>query len=309
MLNRLELMRIFCVAVESPTFRDAATRLGTSPQTVTRAIKELERSLGEMLFHRSTRQVHVTAFGAELAQQAREALDQVDRLFMTHADRHDDAITGRVGITAPHAIGRLYLAEFLTPLMRDHPGLRIDLSLDDQLTDAVASQIDIGIRIGAVRDRRYTARTLGHVPLVIVAAPELLAARGVPGSVEALKQLPLSVLIDRNNGRPWPWVFADGEAHLPAPPAFTCDDPETEREIVLAGLALAQMPSYLAEPYVAQGRLVAVLPQAAPAPMELILYRPQVGPVPPRVRLVHDHLLACLSDPAKFPQIARRSAP
>lgn len=109
MLNRMELIRIFSVAAQSTTFRDAATRLGTSPQTVTRAIKELERTLGELLFHRSTRQVHVTAFGAKLALQARETLERVDQLFIAHSTQEAKSI---VGITAPHAIGKLYLIEF-----------------------------------------------------------------------------------------------------------------------------------------------------------------------------------------------------
>ncbi|MGY2340807.1 LysR family transcriptional regulator [Pseudomonas sp. SDO5532_S415] len=305
MLNRMELIRIFSVATQSLTFRDAAIRLGTSPQTVTRAIKELERTFGEPLFHRSTRQVHVTAFGAELALQARETLERVDQLFLANSKHEEKGIAGRVGITAPHAIGKLYVIEYLKPLMRENPGLSIDLSLDDQLTDAVASKIDIGIRIGAVRDRRYIARTVARVDLKIVAAPSLLDAVQHPGSIEELKRLPLSMLMDRNNGRPWPWVLAEGQAFLPVSPAFTCDDPETEREIVLAGLAFGQMPSYLAQPYLSEGRLVEVMQQDAPAPTELIMYRPQSGPVAPRVRLVYDHLVNSFSNPDIFPQSKR----
>ncbi|MGW4109080.1 LysR family transcriptional regulator, partial [Streptomyces sp. NPDC004976] len=37
--------------------------MGTSPQGVTRAIQQLEQHYGEVLFHRSTRQVRITAFG------------------------------------------------------------------------------------------------------------------------------------------------------------------------------------------------------------------------------------------------------
>ena len=57
MLNRLEMLRIFCAAAESASFKAAATRLGTSPQTVTRAVKDLEEAVGEPLFHRNTRQI------------------------------------------------------------------------------------------------------------------------------------------------------------------------------------------------------------------------------------------------------------
>jgi DNA-binding transcriptional LysR family regulator len=302
MLNRMEMLRVFLVAVESPSFREAAHRLGTSPQKVTRAIQELERTFAEPLFHRSTRQATVTAFGVEIAQQARETLDQFDRLFVSYSRQQSAGISGRVGITAPHAIGKLYLAGFLKPLLQQNPDLRIELSLDDQLTDAVASRIDIGIRVGAVRDRRYIARAVAQVPLRIVSTPALIAAVGTPSNVEDLKGLPLSALIDRNNGRPWPWFFADGQSYLPPSPAFSCDDPETELEFVRAGLAFAQMPHYLADAYVNDGLLVEVLADCAPAPTDLIIYRTQSGPVPPRVRLVYDHLMECLGDREVFPR-------
>jgi DNA-binding transcriptional LysR family regulator len=307
MLNRMEMLRVFLVAVDAPSFREAAHRLGTSPQKVTRAIKELERTFAEPLFHRSTRQAHVTAFGMEIAQQAREALNRFDQLFVAHGKSRSAEIAGRVGITAPHAIGKLYLPDFLRPLMEQHPGLRVELNLDDQLTDAVASRIDIGIRIGSVRDRRYIARAVTQVPLKVVAAPSLIEKMGVPSSIEDLKTMPMSLLIDRKNGRPWPWFFAQGQDYLPPSPAFSCDDPETELEFVLGGLAFAQMPHYLAEPHLSEGRLVEVLAEFAPPSTDLIIYRTQSGPVPPRVRLVYDHLRECLSDSQLFPH--RRQAP
>ena len=67
MLNRMEMIRIFCSAADCSNFREAATRLRISPQAVTRAIKALEEELGEILFHRNTRQVHITAFGEAYA--------------------------------------------------------------------------------------------------------------------------------------------------------------------------------------------------------------------------------------------------
>ena len=185
--------------------------------------------------------------------------------------------------------------------MQQHPGLRIELSLDDQLTNAVGSRIDIGIRIGTFRDRRYIARPVAHAPLKIVASPALIAAVGMPASLDELKELPLSTLIDRNNGRPWPWFLSEGQSYLPPSPAFSCDDPETELEFVLAGVTFAQMPHYLAEAHLRDGRLIEVLPNAAPPPMDLSVYRTQSGPVPSRVRIVYDHLIQCLGDPQTFP--------
>ncbi|MCQ4320840.1 substrate binding domain-containing protein [Stutzerimonas stutzeri] len=194
------------------------------------------------------------------------------------------------------------MLRFLRPLLEEHPGLQVELRLEDQLTDSVEAQIDIGIRVGLVRDRGYVARRVADVPLYIVASPALLNRTGEPDGLEALAARPLSFLIDRKIGRPWPWLFAQREQFHPENTFFSCDDAETELEAVLAGLVYAQLPAYLALPYLHDGRLTAVLPEHAPPPWSLFLYRPQQAPVSARVRLVYDRLVQCFSDPTLFPQ-------
>ncbi|OEC33775.1 LysR family transcriptional regulator [Pseudomonas sp. 21C1] len=302
MLNRMDMLRIFCVAAQASSFREAASRLGISPQGVTRAVKALEQELGEVLFHRSTRQIHITAFGEQLARDAARTLERFEQLFRQAGSNADHGLAGRVGITAPHAVGRLFLLRFLQPLLAEHPDLQVELRLDDQVTDSVDAQIDIGLRVGLIRDRRYIARAVAPVPLHVVASPTLLQRDAAPQTLDELAHWPLSVLIDRRSGRPWPWMFRDGVVWQPERAAFTCDDPEAERDAVLAGLAIGQLPSYLALPAIERGELVRLLPELAPPPWELFIYRPQRGPVAPRVRLVYDHLIACFSDPARFPQ-------
>ena len=302
MLNRLELLKILCAAADAGSFREAATRLSLSPQSVTRAIQELEQQFGEILFHRNTRQVQITAFGQSLVEQARQTLDNVEQLFQRNARDGGEQISGRVGITAPHAIGRRFLVQLLVPLLREHPQLQVELRLEDEMTDAVSAQIDVGIRVGMIRDRRYIARPMAKVPLHVVASPALLAAGGAPQSIAQLQGRPLSALIDRRSGKPWPWLFANNEQLLPEPAAFISDDPEAELEIILAGLAYGQIPSYLAVPHLRSGALVSVLDEVAPAAWDLFIYRPQRGPVSPRVRLVFDHLLAQFSNPQLFPE-------
>ncbi|MEK1940313.1 MAG: LysR family transcriptional regulator [Pseudomonas sp.] len=302
MLNRMELLKILCAAADANSFRDAATRLSISPQSVTRAIQELEQQFGEILFHRNTRQVQITAFGQSLVEQARQTLDSVDQLFQRNRRSASDEISGRVGLTAPHAIGRRFLVQLLVPLLREHPGLQVELRLEDEMTDAVSAQIDIGIRVGMIRDRRYIARQMAKVPLWVVASPELVANGGAPTSLDELQQRPLSALIDRRSGRPWPWSFADNRQLMPDNAAFISDDPEAELEAVLAGLAYGQVPSYLAVPHLRSGALLSVLEPIAPPAWDLFIYRPQRGPVSPRVRLVFDHLLAQFSNVELFPE-------
>ena len=105
MQDRLELLRIFSAAAGAPTFREAAARLGVSPQAVTWAVRELEDTLGETLFHRNTRSVQITRYGQDFATQAQAALQTVDGLFDASSAKAAEA-GGIVRVTATSHMGK-----------------------------------------------------------------------------------------------------------------------------------------------------------------------------------------------------------
>ncbi|WP_374403718.1 LysR family transcriptional regulator [Niveibacterium sp.] len=297
MLNRLEMLRVFCAAADAGSFKGAAMRLGISPQAVTRAIHELEALQGELLFHRNTRRIQITAFGEALAARARACVGELDALFASAKDQEQNELAGVVRLTAPSSIGRLRVLPVLTALGSAHPQLQLDVRLNDQIVDVVDERIDIGLRIGFPRDNRFVVRAVAKVHFRVVGTPALIARVGLPASIAELDRVPTTGMVDRNTGRAWPWLFADGEHAAPAQPAFMCDDAEAEAAAVLAGIAFGQIPDFLADQHIAAGRLVPVLQDLAPDPWDLYLYRPQRGPVPARIRLVFDALVSALSVP------------
>lgn len=299
MLNQLDMLRIFCVAAETSNFREAAARLGISPQGVTRAVKDLERHFGEVLFHRSTRQVRVTDFGEQLALRGRQSILEMDALFQP--SNADAELPIRLRITAPRSLGRMHVLPALMQLALDHPNIILDLRLADAISDVVDEQIDIGVRIGFFRDNRFVARPVAKMSFVIAGAPELIARRGKPKDIEDLANFPTTAFVDGNSGRAWPWYFAEGKQYLPAAPALMTDDPEAERDAVLAGLGYGQLPRFLAAPHLRTGKLVTVLDECAPMPWEVYVYRPQRGPVPSRIRLVFDQIVSAFADSSLFP--------
>ncbi len=294
MSNRLETLRVFCTAAEAANFRDAAVRLSVSPQVVTRAVQELEEELGEPLFHRSTRGVQLTEFGGQLLDRARSAVAGVEKLFDRQDRRALSQHAGRVRVTAPHVFGRRLIPEALAPVLCAHPGLVLDLRLSEQHADMVNQQIDIGVRVGTLRDARFVTRSLGHMALRVVAAPALIERVGIPRDIGALQGLPLTALIDRSSGRPWPWVFSKGRQMSPITPVFLTDDVDAEGSAVLAGAGFGQLVGALADPWLRNGQLIEVLETERPDPWPIHVYRPQRGPVPARVRLVYDALVDAL---------------
>jgi len=139
MLNRMELLRTFLVAYETLNFREAAIRLSVSPQVVTRAVKELEGHLGELLFHRSTRSVQPSDFCERFVAQARQALQGVDALFAAARPLKDERVEGLVRIAAPAMQGRRFVMPVLERLARQHPGLCFDLRLSVDWNDTRVS--------------------------------------------------------------------------------------------------------------------------------------------------------------------------
>jgi len=294
MNNRLESLRVFCVAADATNFREAALRLAVSPQVVTRAVRELEDELGEPLFHRSTRGVRLTDFGRSLAERARAAVGGVDQLFQRIERRAMSQHAGTVRVAAPGVLGRQHIPKALAPMLAAHPGLVLDLRLSNRLADVVDEKIDAGVRVGPLRDSRFVAKPVGAMPLYTVAAPSLLARTGPPADVAALERLPLTALIDLNSGRPYAYGFSRGRKFVPAAPSFITDDHEAECAATLAGLGFCQMVAPLAEPWLKTGKLVRVLERHDPEPWPIYVYRVQRAPVPARVRLVYDALIEVL---------------
>ncbi|HEY1231583.1 MAG TPA: substrate binding domain-containing protein, partial [Ramlibacter sp.] len=170
----------------------------------------------------------------------------------------------------------------------------LDLRLSEEHADVVDQQIDIGVRAGPVRDARFVARTVGKMALHVVGTPALIERVGKPGSLQDLAALPLTALMDRSSGRPWPWFFGNGRQYVPSAPAFVTDDVDAECAAVQAGLGFGQLVGPLAEPLLRSGELVAVLEAEAPEPWPIHVYRSQRAPVPARVRLVYDALVRLL---------------
>lgn len=294
MQNRLEMLRIYCAAAEAASFKEAATRLGISPQAVTRAVREAEKLLGEVLFHRNTRHVRVTRAGEVFADQARALVQQLDDLLRANEPQDEAAISGLVRMTAPKSMGERFLMPTLLRLAEQYPRVTIDVRLSDTIIDPIAEQIDIGVRIGFMRDSRFVVRQASSVGFLLVATPKVLARTGVPADIAALVGMPATGFVDRSTGRLWPWQLANGQQFTPSEPRFQTDDAEVELRAVLAGIGFAQIVSYLAQPYIRSGKLVAVLDALAPDPWPVYVYRPQRGPVPARIRLVFDAVVAAL---------------
>lgn len=290
MTNQFELLKIFCVAAESSSFKQAAAVLGKSPQTVTRAIQELEVSLGEILFYRTTRNSKITREGENFAVKAKRLLREMDDLFHTASSDDEQEMTGHVNLTLPASLGRRFVLPAIISFQQQYPEVKISCIFTDAHSDVIDSQIDIGLRTGFLHDNRFIARKLVNFHFFLVGTPDLIQRVGVPVSPDRLDELPIVALLDQRTNRYWPWGFENGRSYVPAAPSFVSDDLDACCDAVTAGLGYGHLPGFLAYPYMDSGRLVPVMQETPSSLWGLYLFRPQSGPVPLRIRRLYDHL-------------------
>lgn len=173
-------LKAFAAVAERSSFVRAAEHLGLSPSALSQTIRQLEARLGVRLLNRTTRSVSTTEAGARLHQ----------RIAPLFADLNDavaeaGAVAGQpVGTLRINTLGmaaRQLIAPRLARFHRTHPGVVLDIVVDDALSDIVEGRFDAGIRVGGRIEKDMIAvRLTPDVRIRIVASPDYLARQGTP---------------------------------------------------------------------------------------------------------------------------------
>jgi LysR family transcriptional regulator, regulator for bpeEF and oprC len=292
-MNSLQQIAAFSETAKHGSFAAAARESGNAPSTLAKAVARLEERLGVKLFHRTTRQVSLTADGERLFQRCQRLLAEVDEL-QAEASGVRASPTGTLRIDMPIVLGRRLVMPLLARLAREHPELSLDVRLQDGYVDLVKEGIDVAIRVGELSDSTLVSRRLGAQAMVLVASPSYLAERGTPRRLEQLDAHDALVFRMPSTGKDRPWRFRRKGADVELRPTsrVRVNDGEGLVQATLLGQGLAQLPDYFVREELARGELVEVLPGLRPAPIPIHVVYPGARLVPQRVRALLDALLA-----------------
>lgn len=171
--------RLFFRVVELSSVSKAADEANVEPSSISRRISALEASIDTQLLTRTTRTLKLTDAGARAYEHMRLLIEEMDAL-TSNLSEETQSLTGNIRIGAPVAMGEFILMHWLTAFQVAHPDVRIDLALFNSYNDLIADGIDFALRIGLASDDKVIAKKLGHMPSVMCAAPNYLAAHGTP---------------------------------------------------------------------------------------------------------------------------------
>jgi LysR family transcriptional regulator, regulator for bpeEF and oprC len=276
----------FAQTARRGSFAAAARDLGGSPSTVAKSVARLETALGVKLFHRTTRQVSLTADGERLFHRCERVLAEIDDLQADAAGTRT-APTGTLRVDLPMYYGRRFVLPLLAALQREHPALTLEVRMQDRFGDLVRDGIDLAVRMGELNDSTLVARRIDAQRLLLVASPDYLRQHGTPKRLEDLAGHQAVAFRLPSNGRSRPWQLRQGRRPIELFPVHTIQLSDTEALGTAAklGMGLCQLPDYIVQDDVASGELVELLPGFEPPPMPISAVVPSGRLVPPRVRV------------------------
>lgn len=283
-------MLFFAHVVKAKSFSEAARRLDVSKSRISKAVANLEATLGVRLLHRSTRRLSLTEVGEAYFEHCDRILDELALADNTVSHLHL-VPRGKLKISAPVAFSTLHVAPALPDFMAQYPDLAVDMTISDRLVDLVEEGYDLALRITPAPGENLVARLLAPIRRKICASPAYLARQGVPQTPEDLiRHNCLDYTFMNTQGR-WHLKGPEGDASIPVSGTLRINDDEALSQAVLGGLGLALLPTFIVGRELQAGRLVEVLPGYVPVECSIYAVHLPNRNLPPKVRVFIDFLL------------------
>lgn len=207
----LRHLRYFLTVAEESSLTGAAKRLLVAQPSLSRQIRDLERAVGEALFHRVHSGVELTDAGRRLLPLARDAVAAFDRVVPRPAAEPRSVPPAR---RSPFTIGlhfcRMAALGLTRPIVngfrRQHPELdvrTVDLDAGDPIRALRAGAVDVALLRGPAADDIAVAPLFSEPQGIAVTAADPLADAAVLDPDDVADRLflprgPLSVSLWRD---------------------------------------------------------------------------------------------------------------
>ncbi|MGH6613878.1 LysR family transcriptional regulator [Sphingomonas sp.] len=156
----------------------AAKLLGIDHSTAFRRLNAIEARLGARVFERLPGGAYrATQAGERMAAAAERMEDEALALDRDIAGR-DHRLTGRLRVTSSETLAYSRLTDHLAAFRRRHPGIMVELAIDNRVLSLSRREADIALRPIRPKETDLWGRKLAAVAWSLYAAPTYLAANG-----------------------------------------------------------------------------------------------------------------------------------
>lgn len=286
----------FSTLAASGSLSAAARELGLTPAAVSKRLAQMEKRAGVPLVNRTTRRMMLTPEGEVYLEHARRILDEIDELgeLLGGSNTHPQ---GLLRVNATLGFGRSHIAPLVSRFVTDYPQVSVQLQLSVTPPPLTDDSFDVCIRFGEPPDARVIARRLAPNRRLLCASPAYLARRGTPATPHDLAQHRCigirqgdkaygvwRLTAKRGTSRATEAVRIDGN--------LTTNDGEVAVRWALDGHGILMRAEWDINEYLADGRLVVVLPDYETSGADIYAVYAQRHQLSTRIRAFVDFVAA-----------------
>ncbi|MCQ0093452.1 LysR family transcriptional regulator [Roseovarius sp. M141] len=289
----LDNIRTFVRVYELGNMSAAARDQRISAAVASARIAHLEEHLNIRLFQRTTRMLNPTEQGTVFYAGACRILEAVDE-----AESEMSSITqsprGTLHVAAPLGLGQRLIAPAMPLFKAEYPLIDLRLRLSDRKIDIAAEGLDAAFFLGLPEDSTMRIRKIADCPRVLCAAPSYIARKGMPETSASLKADAHDCLNLRYPGAPefqWPLQTPDGIKRITVTGPFECDHGDVLTNWALDGHGIILKSFFEVADHLKAGRLVKVLEEEPPLPVQMGCLYTHRRKQDPKARLLIDFMV------------------
>jgi len=273
--NINDLIAFIAIARER-SFTRAAAKLGVSQSALSHTMRGLEERLHFRLLTRTTRSVSPTEAGERLLQTVGPRLEEIETELAALKELRDKP-TGTIRITTTEHAAYTILWPKLAKILPQYPDIKVEISIEQGLTDIVARRYDAGVRLGEQVAKDMIAVRIGpDARMAVVGAPSYFEKRALPKKPQDLIDHDCINLRLPTFGGLYVWEFekAKRELKVRVEGQLVFNGTRMILNAALAGFGLAYLPEDEVEGCVADRTLIRVLADWCPPFPGYHLYYP-----------------------------------
>lgn len=264
----LKQLRYFEAVSLHKHFGRAAEASSISQPAISVQIRDLEDTLGQVLFERHARHIRLTAFGEEFAERVRPILRAIDDLGDL-ARAADQGLVGKLRLGVIPTVGPYLLPRIVSDINTHFPGLDLrirETQTENLIADLLGGQQDAALVALPVSEPDLTETPLFQERFVLVRA--LKDADTPVPSRDALARIGLLLLEEGHCFRDQALAFCGGGPNLPRE-SMEGSSLSTLVQMVASGLGVTLIPE-MAVPLETRSADVSITRFPEPEPMRTI---------------------------------------
>ncbi|GEM78010.1 LysR family transcriptional regulator [Vibrio superstes] len=287
---RADDLILFSQVIELGSFSKVAEENNLTNSVVSKRIARLEEDVGAQLLYRTTRKLSLTEAGKTLWHKAKN-VTQATQEAKDAVSGFGESISGHLKMSVPTISGDLILADAIAEFCNLHPGLSVDMSLDNRFVDLISGGYDLVIRTGYLEDSSLIARHIIDSQWVVCASPSYIAKHGKPiKPIDLTEHNCLQYAYQTTGASEWEFKGDKGNYIVKVSGSFSTNNATALRKSALGGHGIAYVPRCLVYHDFRNGQLVDIFPDLVGKKLGIYAVYPFTRQPPNRVKLLIEHI-------------------